>query len=263
MTTDRWEDASAYDRFMGRWSRALAREFVAWLEVPPGAAWLEIGCGTGSLTRAVCELGRPARVVACDTAPDYVQYCRENLSYRELSVVTSEPDRLPAAPDGFDAVVSCLVLNFIPTPVEALERMRAACAPGGAVAACVWDYAEGMEFLRLFWDAAVALDTAAAPLDEGRRFPLCEPAALRGAFEAAGLDDVRVEPITVETSFASFDDFWAPFVDGPGPAPTYVSTLSVTARAHLEARLRRALGESYPVRLGARAWAARGVRTDG
>ena len=258
MTSDRWEDAAAYERYMGRWSRPLAREFVRWLEVPPGASWLEIGCGTGALTTAVGELGRPAAVVACDTAADYVRYCREHLRDPRLQFVASEAGALPSVSGGFGVVVSSLVLNFLPSPVEALGRMRAASAPGGWVAACVWDYAEGMEFLRRFWDAAVALDPAAAPLDEGRRFPLCRPAALRSAFESAGLASVRVDALTVDTTFASFDDFWSPFLGGPGPAPTYVASLASPAREALADRLRRALGGETPIRLKARAWASAG-----
>jgi SAM-dependent methyltransferase len=263
MHRDRWEDASAYDRFMGRWSRALGREVVGALAIRPGASWLEIGCGTGSLTSAICDLAAPASVVACDTAADYVAYCRERLRDPRLEVVEAGTGELPVRPGGFDAVVSSLVLNFLPRPVEALGRMRDACAPGGCVAACVWDYAEGMEFLRRFWDAAVALDPAAAPLDEGQRFPICRPEALRAAFESAGLRSVAVEPITVATEFESFGDYWEPFVDGPGPAPTYVATLSPTARERLESRLARALAGPERLRLRARAWLAWGLRDSG
>jgi len=257
---DRWEDASAYDRFMGRWSRLLAGEFVPWLDVPAGASWLEIGCGTGSLTAVICELSRPGAVIACDTAPDFVAYCREQLRYPELSVRETTPGELPSVAGGFDAVVSSLVLNFLPSPVEALAQMRTACAPGGTVAAVVWDYAEGMEFLRLFWDAAVELDLGARSLHEGSRFPICEPNALRTAFAAAGLDAITVEPLIVDTPFAGFDDFWSPLVDGPGPAPTYVASLEAPARQRLADRLRERLDGPGSIRLRARAWAARGVR---
>jgi SAM-dependent methyltransferase len=245
---------------MGRWSRFLARDFVAWLGVRPRCAWLEIGCGTGSLTAAICELAAPATVVACDTAVDFVAYCRQHLGYPQVTVVPVAAGEYPVHPGGFDAVVSSLVLNFLPAPADALAQMRDACAAGGVVAACVWDYAEGMEFLRLFWDAAVALDAEARPLDEGRRFPICRPDPLREAFAAAGLRSVSVEPLTVDTTFATFEDFWAPFVDGPGPAPTYVSSLGAAARQRLADRLRERLGARTPIRLRARAWAARGVR---
>jgi hypothetical protein len=119
-----------------------------------------------------------------------------------------------------------------------------------------------MEFLRLFWDAAVALDPGARALDEGVRFPLCRPEPLRVAFEAAGLQSVSVEPITVPTTFSSFADFWTPFVDGPGPAPTYVSSLSDGDRQRLAEQLESSLGHDgrSPIQLRARAWVARGVR---
>src|SRR5512142_3420265 len=114
MYRDRWADAAAYDCYMGRWSRPLALEFVSWLGIRPAATWLEVGCGTGSLTRAIFQEGRPRSVVACDTAVDFVAYCREHLRYPGLSVVATPKDALPDGASGFDAVVSCLVLNFLP-----------------------------------------------------------------------------------------------------------------------------------------------------
>jgi trans-aconitate methyltransferase len=257
---DGWEDASAYDRYMGRWSRGLAREFVSWLNVPPSASWLEVGCGTGSLTSTICEQARPASVLACDTAPDFLSFCRERLRFPNLTVVPAAADALPASTRGHDAVVSSLVLNFLPRPVDALTQMREACLPNGCVGACVWDYSEGMEFLRMFWDAAVALRPEAAHLHEGSRFPICNPDALRAAFAAAGLQSAQVAPLIVPTTFASFDDYWEPFVNGAGPAPTFVASLSRLDQQRLADRLRAVLSDSgdYPVHLRARAWAAKG-----
>lgn len=262
MPDDRWEDAAAYDRFMGRWSRPLARELVSWLGVPRAASWLEVGCGTGALTAAICEEGNPGSVVACDRAEDFVAYCRAHLRYPELQFVVTPDGTLPVSAQGYDAVVSSLVLNFLPDPVQALAQMRDACAPRGSVAACVWDYSDGMEFLRVFWDVAVLLDPGARSLHEGHRFPVCHADTLRSAFVGAGLASVEVEPLVVSTPFADFADYWAPFVDGPGPAPTYVSTLSAAARQSLADRLRAGLfgGSDGPVTLHARAWAAKGVR---
>jgi SAM-dependent methyltransferase len=262
---DRWKDASSYERFMGRWSRALARELVTRLRVPPEARWLEIGCGTGALTSAICELARPAHVLACDVTPEYVHYCRERLRHPELAVVQAQPGVLPASDAPFDVVVSSLVLNFLPSPIEALRQMRESCATGGRVVACVWDYSEGMEFLRNFWDVAGALDSRAVPLHEGSRFPICRRPALRTAFETAGLGTVEVAPLEIATAFSSFDDYWAPFVDGPGPAPTYLSTLPESDRQRLRDRLRETLAERHDgrIELSARAWVASGVRSSG
>jgi SAM-dependent methyltransferase len=160
----------------------------------------------------------------------------------------------------FDAVVSGLVLNFVPGPAEALAELTRVAAPGGAVAAYVWDYADGMALMRRFWDAAAALDPAAAEVDEGRRFPLCRPEPLRELWTGAGLAGVDVEAIDVPTVFADFDDYWTPFLGGQGPAPGYAMSLPEDRRAALRESLRERLpvAADGSIRLTARAWAVRG-----
>jgi SAM-dependent methyltransferase len=260
MASDRWEDAEAYERFMGRWSRRLAVELVRWLDAPPECDWLEVGCGTGSLTRAILDGARPRRVVACDTAADFVAACREAIPSERLEGVRIAPGELPALDGGFDVVASSLVLNFLPRPVDSLRQMRDACKPGGRVAACVWDYSGGMELLRHFWDAAIASVPDASAHDEARRFPLCTPAALKEAFAAAELADVTVGALTIPTVFSSFEDYWTSFVDGPGPAPSYLSSLPPSARQSVATALRARLpaSDDGSISRQARAWAVRG-----
>jgi SAM-dependent methyltransferase len=127
-------------------------------------------------------------------------------------------------------VVSGLVLNFVPDPALAAREMTRVARPGGRVAAYVWDYAGRMELIRHFWDAAAALDPAAAELDEGRRFGLCQPEPLGRLFRDAGLADVGVRPIEVATRFRDFDDYWDPFLGGQGPAPGYAMSLDEPGR---------------------------------
>jgi hypothetical protein len=134
--------------------------------------------------------------------------------------------------------VSGLVLNFVPEPAAAAAELARVATPGGVVAGYVWDYADGMQMIRLFWDAAIALDAAVAEQAEGRRFPLCWPKPLLELWAAAGLSVVGVEPIGVPTRFRNFGDFWSPFLGGQGPAAGYVATLDVDHRAALGAILR-------------------------
>ena len=140
--------------------------------------------------------------------------------------------------------------------------MALAIADGGTVASYVWDYADGMQFLRYFWDAVSKLDGNASSLDEGNRFPLCRPEALRKLFEEAGLRGITVDSIKVPTEFASLEDYWRPFEGGQGPAPGYVSTLGPQKRAELKKRLSETLpiGEDGSIRLTAKAWAVRGSK---
>ncbi len=258
---DRWLAGDAYEQYMGRWSRPLARRFVEWLAVEPSAHWLEVGCGTGALTSAILAHAQATSVVACDPSEPFVDHARMILSDPRVSFVVASADALPNRDGGFDAVVSGLVLNFLPDPAETVAEFRQRARPGGTVAAYVWDYADGMEFLRVFWDEAAAGDPQAAALHEGRRFPLCHPPVLASTFAAAGLEHVQTDALVVPTVFASFDDYWQPFLRGTGPAPSYASALSPDKRASLHDRLRQRLStrEDAPIQLAARAWAVRGV----
>ncbi|HSM05166.1 MAG TPA: class I SAM-dependent methyltransferase [Longimicrobiales bacterium] len=244
---------------MGRWSRELAPSFVSWLDVPPERHWLEIGCGTGALTSAILELGRPASLLATDASEPYVAHTRQAFPDRRARFLVASAGALPARTDGYDVVASSLVLNFLPDPVGALRDMRSLAADGGTIAACVWDYAGGMAFLRRFWDAAVALDPGARQYDEGKRFPICSSSGLEGAFRDAGFTGVQVEAVEVETRFQDFDDYWSPFVGGPGPAPGYLASLPGERRRELANRLEATLPrhDDGSIALTARAWAAR------
>ena len=177
------------------------------------------------------------------------------------SFEVADATSLPVGDGSSDAAVSGLMLNFVPEPLRVVQEMARATREAGTVALYVWDYAVGMEYLRYFWDAAIALDPGAQHLDEGRRFPICRPQPLAEVFGAAGLHDISVEPIDVGMQFHDFDDFWMPFLGGQGPAPTYVMALDAQQRAALRAHLFDILGgNSGPLRLAARAWAVRGQR---
>src|SRR5215813_2835857 len=95
---DRWTAGSTYEDFMGRWSRRLAPRFVAWLGVPAGAHWLDVGCGTGALTEAICAHASPASVVGCDPAEPFVGHARAHSQDNRVSFVTAGVDRLPERP---------------------------------------------------------------------------------------------------------------------------------------------------------------------
>jgi SAM-dependent methyltransferase len=168
---------------------------------------------------------------------------------------------MPLPDRSCDVVVSGLVLNFVPDLPCALAEMIRVASPGGTIAGYVWDYAEKMEVIRHFWDAAVSLDPAAARLHEATRFPMCQPAALRAAFDGAGLGGVDTTSLDVTAHFADFEDYWRPFLGGQGPAPAYVASLSDTQRTALKAALRARLPESREgIVLNARAWAVRGTK---
>ncbi|HYM15105.1 MAG TPA: methyltransferase domain-containing protein [Dehalococcoidia bacterium] len=256
---DSWVGGDAYESYVGRWSRRVAGVFLAWLAIPPGASWLDVGCGTGALSQAILATAAPRAVHGVDPSESFVAYARQHAQDTTAAFTVGDAQALPVDSDSVDAVVSGLVLNFVPDPARAVAEFARVTRPGGTIAAYVWDYAGQMQLMRVFWDAAVALDPAALAFDEGARFPVCRPAPLAALFRGAGLRDVETRPIDVPTVFKDFDDYWSPFLSGKAPAPAYAISLREDRRAALRERLRGALptNKDGSIDLIARAWAVR------
>jgi SAM-dependent methyltransferase len=256
---DSWNEGTPYDRYVGRWSGPVARDFLGWLDLPPALRWLDVGCGTGALTAAIAATCRPAALFGVDPSAGFLATARERL--RDVATFqVGSATSLPLPEASVDVVVSGLVLNFVPDPQAGIAEMKRAARPGGTLAAYVWDYGGRMQMMRYFWDAATGLDPDAHGLDEARRFPICEPAALEKAFRDAGLTAVDGASIEVATRFSDFDDYWKPVLGGQGPAPTYVAALTEAARTRLRDRLRERLPVQADgsIALVARAWGVRG-----
>jgi SAM-dependent methyltransferase len=260
--SDIWNQGDPYERYVGRWSRLVAEPFVRGLGMPSALRWLDVGCGTGALASTLLAVAGPKEVIAVEPSEGFLALARARLGDK-ATLLPGHASALPLPDASVDVVVSGLVLNFVPDLPAALAEMKRVVAPGGTIAAYVWDYAQGMELMRHFWDAAVSLDAQARALDEGVRFPLCQPAALTAAFEGGDLTDVSVAPLTISTPFQSFDDYWSPFLGGQGPAPAYACSLDEPSRSALRNRLRKSLptGPDGSIELIARAWVVRGVRS--
>jgi SAM-dependent methyltransferase len=257
---DKWAAGDAYEPYVGRWSRLVAAQLLEWLAMPPGARWLDVGCGTGALSRTILDRAAPEAVTGLDASEGFVQHATARVADRRASFRVGDAQALPFDDGAFDAAVSGLVLNFVPAPARMVAEMRRVVRRGGLVGLYVWDYADGMELMRHFWDAAAALDPAARPLDEGRRFPICRPEPLAALFRDAGLADVEVRALDVPTVFRDFDDYWTPFLGGQGPAPGYCLSLDEARRTALREAIRARLPAQPDGRipLTARAWEARG-----
>src|SRR6266540_6340301 len=220
-----WAAGEAYEPYVGRWSRLVAREFLDWLAIEANRVWLDVGCGTGALSETILACAHPSQVIGIDPSPGFVAFARKRIRDPRASFQVGDAQNLPVQDAAADVVVSGLVLNFVPDTARAVREMRRTIRVGGTVAGYVWDYAGEMQMMRHFWSAAVALDPAAQPLDEGNRFPICHPDRLPALFRENGFADTAVRAIDVPTVFADFDDYWRPFLGGQGPAPGYCMSL--------------------------------------
>lgn len=256
--SDTWERGSPYEQYVGRWSRRVAPPFLAWLAIPAGRRWLDVGCGTGALCAAIVDCCSPSAVVGVEPSEGFLKTAQENLADRAV-LHQGSATMIPLGDASVDVVVSGLVLNFVPDQRAALVEMARVTRPRGTIAAYVWDYAGKMELMRFFWDAAVELDPSAAQMDEGSRFPMCNPPALEQLFAGAGLEAVETKPIDIPTPFSDFDDYWRPFLGGQGPAPAYAMSLDEAMRGRLRDRIRERMpvAPNGSVSLIARAWAIR------
>jgi SAM-dependent methyltransferase len=258
---DSWTSGIAYERFMGRWSHFVAREFLRWLAIPPERVWLDVGCGTGSITRLILESYRPKEIFAIDSSSEFISAAKRSISHPTVHFKVGLAQSLDLESDSVDAIVSGLVLNFVPQPKDAIREMLRVTKPDGTIGIFLWDYADGMQMLRYFWDAAVELDPKAREVDEGIRFPLCQAGQLESLVRKAGLKQVEAKAIEVKTVFQNFDDYWQPFLGNVGPASSYTMSLNQQDRQKLEEKLRKALpvDKNGSISLNARAWAVKGT----
>lgn len=259
---DAWQAGDSYDAYMERWSRQIAPRFLDWLDASAGLDWLELGCGTGALSAAILAQAEPRHLISVDPSEGFLAKARANVPDGDVEFRVGDAQALALETDSRDVVVSALVLNFVPDREKALHEMKRVARAGGWIGFYVWDYpGGGVEFMRAFWKAAVALDPEARDLLEDRRFPDCTRDGLADLATKVGLASVDCAPIEVPTVFQGFEDYWRPFTLGAGPAPGYCASLAPSARQRLKEKLQAELpcGRDGSIVLKARAWAVKGT----
>lgn len=248
--------SSGYELYMGRWSRQLAPVYVAFAGPKNGERVLDVGTGTGALASALEAALDASDITGVDPSAGFIAYATKHAQSSRVRFEVGDAQTLRFANASFDQTLSMLAMNFIPDHNKAIAEMRRVTRAGGVVSCCVWDYADGMESLRIFWDEAVALDPAAEPRHE-RNMKLTREGQLGSLWKSAGLANIQEKPLVIDQAFKSFDDYWGPFLTGVGPGGAYVASLSAERREQLAGRLRNRLGNGA-FTLKARVWCARG-----
>jgi SAM-dependent methyltransferase len=256
-----WADEATYERYVGRWSRLVAAEFVSWFGAPTGARWLDVACGTGAMTAAILSGASPQHVDAIDRSERQLAGARA-LSDPRVTLALGDARELGGEDGRYDAVVAGLAFPAVADPAAVLREFARVVRADGLIGVYVWDFDGEMQPLRLFWEAATEMKPDADESDDDGSFGICTPDGLRAAFESAGLSNVCVGPLDVTAQFVDFDDYWAPFLTGDAPAQEHVQSLPSEARAELRELLRARLpiAEDGSFELRVRAWAGKGTK---
>lgn len=255
-----WGDSLGYEGYVGRWSRQIAPAFVTWLGALPKLKWLDVACGTGALTSAIIANASPSEVIACDLSLNYLKYAQRVTSDPRVRLAAGNAQNLPFPAGTFDVVACGLVLNFLDAD-SAIEEQRRVTLPSGCIAAYVWDYAAGYELTRVFWDAAITVDSTAAAYDPGRQSLLCKPDALLDLFRRHGLKDVAVNQLDGVAQFPNFSAYWQSLDARQGTLAKYLSQIDEPTREKIKTTLSTRLhcDSSGLLKLQLRAFAVRGT----
>jgi ubiquinone/menaquinone biosynthesis C-methylase UbiE len=242
----------AYERFMGRYSRELAPAFADFAGVAAGTTVLDVGCGSGVLTEELAGRLGAENVSGVDPSP-MLTAAAERVPGAELR--PGKAEQIPWPDGSFDAAIAQLVIHFMDDPAAGVSEMARVTRPGGVVAACSWDFAGGMEMLRVYWQSARALDSELE--GETRSFGNLEE--LSSLWHELGFEEIEAGPLDVSTGYAGFDELWETFLLGVGPAGEYVAGLPPERQSALRDEYRQRLGKpDGSFTLEARSWAVRG-----
>lgn len=256
MTTIRFDDGAAYERYMGKWSQLAGEAFLRWLRPATGLRWLDVGCGNGAFTEMIVERCAPASVHGIDPSAEQLAYARTRPLLQAADFRQGDAMALPYSNSTFDVAVMPLVIFFLSRPAKGVEEMKRVVSPNGVVTAYGWDMVDGgFPYATLFREMrSVGLEVPSPPSPDASRRE-----NLQQMWTAAGLEAVETTEIVVERTFADFADYWATVL-GSASAGAQLRALGPQDVTRLQGRLRQALSGSAtgPITYSARANAVRG-----
>jgi ubiquinone/menaquinone biosynthesis C-methylase UbiE len=236
-TEIRFDDGAAYERYMGQWSQLVGEAFLNWLAPRKGLRWLDVGCGNGAFTEMIVDRCSPASVDGIDPSEAQLAHARHRPALRSARLQIGDAMALPFPADSFDAAVMPLVIFFVPEPARGVAEMARVVCGGGLVSAYAWDMTGGgfpYEPVR------EELRAPGAQVPTAPRENASDPDTMRSLWTSAGLETIQTRQITVQRTFADFDDYWTTIRGGPSTSAS-MKKLSPTDLERLQSRLRQRL----------------------
>jgi trans-aconitate methyltransferase len=239
-TKEKWDNTTGYEMYVGRWSNLVSIDFVDWLNSQSKLKWLEIGCGTGALTKVIAEKCLPSYLLAIDKSDNYLEKAKENVNSSNVSFLNADLSSYRLNEE-FHHITSGLVLNFVPQIEELLRYVMNNLKSGGQMSSFVWDYGGHYQPMRHFWGAAKEVTSGVEKFDAGIKFKICTKEKLIQLFESLGLKDVQCTTIERIATFQDFNDYWLPIASAQGSVTEYMSTLTDTEKDKLKENIKRRL----------------------
>jgi ubiquinone/menaquinone biosynthesis C-methylase UbiE len=237
-TQSNFSDGAGYERFMGRWSRLVGQQFLAWVNAPKGKSWLDVGCGNGAFTEEICKNAAPSAVIGVDPSEGQLAFARTRPGTPGAKYQLSDATPLPFDNASFDLTDMALVIAFVPDPALAVAEMARVTKPGGIVASYMWDLPGGGVPLSQMMRAMkeIGCPTLQPP---NAAFSSMNPK--RQLWVDAGLKSVETTVIRITVSFNDFDDFWQTNTLPLGPQAKIIQDMSAETKEKLRAQLQKTL----------------------
>jgi ubiquinone/menaquinone biosynthesis C-methylase UbiE len=198
------------DEPLGFWAR-IGRRTIERLELPLGAAVLDVGCGTGASALPAAEkVGPQGRVIGVDLAERLLEIARQKAESHELANIQFESgdmEHLGYPDDHFDAVVSVFSIFFAADMARQVRELWRMVRPGGRLAITTWGPRVLEPGTSIWWDAVreVRPDLVPAISPWSR---ITEPEEVRDLLRESGIVDVEIVAEDGRQTLRSPDDWW-------------------------------------------------------
>jgi SAM-dependent methyltransferase len=233
-----FDAADDYERFMGRWSRAVGGKFLTWLNPAKGASWLDVGCGTGAFSELIMKRCAPSAIAGVDPSPEQIAYVRKLLPGHTFEV--ADAAAMPFDDNSFDVVASALVIHFIPDRARAFAEMKRVLRPDGLVGGYTWKRTQTTDFAA-YTPILLAAESVGGTALRSPVVPEGSVEGMRISLQAAGFADAEAVEIEVSQTYESFEQYWEVQTFPFSPSGKTVAKLDDTQRGRLRHLLREKL----------------------